>query len=68
MASVSFPSDPNRGDFGDFIDSDDECEVDADAEPLSGMIKDCTLLLTGEVLNQRHRIEHKLGWGSFSTI
>ena len=69
MASTPFPTNPNGGDFGDFVDSDDECEVETDAEPrmryLQGLY--CPLYI-GEVLDSRYRIEHKLGWGGFSTV
>lgn len=69
MASAPVPNIPNDGDYGDFVDSDDECEVETDAEPRirywEGLY--CPLYV-GEVLDGRYRIEHKLGWGGFSTV
>ena len=69
MASAPFPNIPNGGDFGDFVDSDDECEVETDAESRirywEGLY--CPLYI-GEVLDGRYRIEHKLGWGGFSAV
>jgi serine/threonine protein kinase len=56
-------------DFGDVVDSDDECDVETDAEPRSRYWDRlyCPLYI-GEVLDARYRIEHKLGWGGFSTV
>jgi hypothetical protein len=69
MASAPVPNIPNGGHFGDFVDSDDECEVETDAEPRirywEGLY--CPLYM-GEVLDGRYRIEHKLGWRGFSTV
>jgi hypothetical protein len=69
LQNIATPNIPNCGAFGDFGDSDDECEVETDAEPRirywEGLY--CPLHV-GEVLDGRYRIEHKLGWGGFSTV
>lgn len=56
-------------DYGDFVDSDDEWEVEDDAEALEryddGMLYPICI---GEVLAQTYCIEHKLGHGGFSTV
>jgi serine/threonine protein kinase len=69
MASTPAPNNANSSDFGDIVGSDDECEVETDAEPRSRYWDHlyCPLSI-GEVLNARYRIEHKLGWGGFSTV
>jgi serine/threonine protein kinase len=69
MASTPAPNNLNGSDLGDVVDSDDECEVETDAEPRSRYWDHlyCPLSI-GEVLNARYRIEHKLGWGGFSTV
>jgi serine/threonine protein kinase len=69
MASKPLPNNPDRGDFGDFVDSDDECDVETDAEPCVRYFEGlyCPIRI-GEVLDHRYRIEHKLGWGGFSTV
>ncbi|KAN0066765.1 Protein kinase-like domain containing protein [Elaphomyces granulatus] len=56
-------------DYGDFVDSDGECEV----EELSEEPKDYALgyyypICIGDVLNKTYRLEHKLGHGNFSTV
>lgn len=56
-------------DYGEFVDSDDGCDVESEAEPRyryeSGWYYP---LCIGEVPNHRYRVEHKLGWGGFSTL
>ncbi|KAI1752693.1 kinase-like protein [Xylaria castorea] len=58
-------------DYGYFVDSDDECEVESEAEPTERYLEDlyCPLRI-GQVfeIGPRYRIEHKLGWGGFSTV
>ncbi|KAI0811506.1 kinase-like protein [Xylaria sp. FL0064] len=67
MAAVPTP------DYGYFVDSDDECDVDTEAEPYAGYLETenryCPLRI-GQVIgaDPRFRIEHKLGWGGFSTV
>jgi hypothetical protein len=66
MASTPFPNNPNGADF---VGSDDECEVETNAEPRERHEEGLYCpLYTGEVLDSRYRIEHKLGWGGFSTV
>ena len=63
MASTPSPNTPNDdSDFGTFVESDDECEVESDAEP-RGRYKEglyFPFCIGGVILN-RYRIEHKLG-------
>lgn len=63
-APAPFPDSDNSGGFGDFVDSDDECDVESDAEPRKRYWEGlyCPLRI-GEVLNSQYRIEHKLGCG-----
>jgi hypothetical protein len=61
--------DSGEFDYGDFVDSDGECEV----EELSEEPKDYALgyyypICIGDVLNKTYRLEHKLGHGNFSTV
>ena len=61
--------DSGEFDYGEFVDSDGECEV----EELSEEPKDYALgyyypICIGDVLNNTYRIEHKLGHGNFSTF
>ncbi|KAH8172812.1 protein kinase domain-containing protein [Sarocladium implicatum] len=60
---------PNIADRGDFVDSDDEVELDEVAEDpeqyLHGLYYP---LCIGEVIAGRYRIEHKLGHGGFSIV
>ena len=61
--AISFP------DRGNFVDSDEEPEVEECTEDR----KDYHLgfyypIRIGDVLNQTYRIEHKLGHGGFSTV
>ncbi|KAK2601971.1 hypothetical protein QQS21_004484 [Conoideocrella luteorostrata] len=56
-------------DCGYFVDSDDECEIEAEAEPWERYAERLYYpVQIGEVLNDRYRIEHKLGWGGHSTV
>ncbi|KAI1423508.1 kinase domain-containing protein [Xylaria sp. FL1777] len=62
-------------DTGDFVESDDEGEIEETCEPRSRYFRDpdtfsswyCPIRI-GEVLHKQYRIEHKLGWGGFSTV
>lgn len=57
-------------DCGDFVDSDDECDVEEKSEAPEryafGRLY-CPITI-GQVLNQIYRVEHKLGHGAFSTV
>lgn len=56
-------------DRGDFVDSDDECEIEANAEDPLAYDKGLYYpLCIGEVLADRYRIDHKLGHGGFSVV
>lgn len=56
-------------DWGDFVDSEDEFDIETVSEDVNlyptGM---CYPIRIGEVLAGRYRILHKLGHGSFSTV
>ncbi|KAH7173253.1 kinase domain-containing protein [Fusarium flagelliforme] len=55
--------------WGDFVDSDDECEVEDASEPPERYDKGLYYpIFIGEILINRYRIEHKLGHGGFSTV
>ena len=57
-------------DCGDFVDSEDEYDVEEEAEAFEryafGLVY-CPIRI-GQLLVQTYRIEHKLGHGSFSTV
>lgn len=55
--------------WGDFVDSDDEGEVEDECEPAERYDEGLYFpVCIGEVLANRYRIEHKLGHGGFSTV
>ncbi|KAF7555990.1 hypothetical protein G7Z17_g1716 [Cylindrodendrum hubeiense] len=66
----------SRGDFdgaimdqGDFVDSDDEIDVEMSAEDPEGYENGVYYpICIGEILAKRYRIEHKLGHGGFATV
>lgn len=69
-----FPDDIGTSDFGDFATEDDddldngidaECSERYDAYDSPRVYYP---ICVGEVVNQRYSIEHKLGWGGFSTV
>jgi serine/threonine protein kinase len=69
------PNPPIVEDIGDYVDLEDEYDVVGGSEPRSRYIWDDKILSRfycpiriGEVLNQQYRIEHKVGWGGFSTV
>lgn len=71
------PQDPksdNTADFGDFVSTEDEqIDVEDAAEPWQKYDIDKTPhvfypLCVGEILNERYLIEHKIGFGGFSTV
>ncbi|KAI1772993.1 kinase-like protein [Hypoxylon cercidicola] len=66
MATTYVPSMP---DCGYFVDEDDECDVVSEAKPAERYFDNCYRpTRIGEVLNGQYCIEHKLGWGGFSTV
>ncbi|KAI1742326.1 kinase-like protein [Xylaria scruposa] len=59
-------------DLGYYVDSDDECEVESECEPVNRYLEDfwyCPLSI-GKVIGGAipYRIEHELGHGGFSTV
>jgi serine/threonine protein kinase len=60
--------DSSASDYGEFVGSDDECELEDLAEPFERYFQGLYYLIRmGQVLDQTYRIEHKLGHGGFST-
>ncbi|KAK3944682.1 kinase domain-containing protein [Diplogelasinospora grovesii] len=61
--------DDDQSDNGDFVCSSDEDEVESEAEPRYRYSENLYYpIRIGEVLAAGYRIEHKLGWGGFSTV
>jgi Protein kinase domain len=61
--------DGSNADYGRFVDSDDESDVDGYAEPEDWYIFDLLYpICIGDVLEDRYRIEHKLGHGANSAV
>ncbi|KAF4994300.1 hypothetical protein FGRMN_5885 [Fusarium graminum] len=59
----------NFDDWGDFVDSEDEFDIETVSEDINLYPKGtCYPIRIGEVLADRYRIIHKLGHGSFSTV
>ncbi len=60
-----------QDDYGDFVDSEDDIDVETEAEPRVRYADPdepyCPIRI-GEVVDDRYRVEHKLGFGSFSTV
>jgi hypothetical protein len=55
--------------WGDFVSSDDEVEVEDASEPVEQYEQELYYpICIGDVLEDRYRIEHKLGHGGFSTV
>ncbi|EGU89422.1 hypothetical protein FOXB_00046 [Fusarium oxysporum f. sp. conglutinans Fo5176] len=55
--------------WGDFVDSDGECDVEDACEPINRYEEGLYLpICICEVIAGRYRIEHKLGHGGFSTV
>ncbi|KAF9769802.1 hypothetical protein IL306_012731 [Fusarium sp. DS 682] len=55
--------------WGDFVDSEDEGEVEDESEPYEQYYEGHYYpVCIGEVLVNRYRIEHKLGHGGFATV
>ncbi|VTT73303.1 unnamed protein product [Fusarium fujikuroi] len=60
---------PCEPDGGDFADSDDEFEVEQVSENRQRYLEGFYYpICIGETLADRYRIEHKLGYGGFSTV
>lgn len=56
-------------DYGEFVDSDGEGDVEDVSEPVERYSQGLYYpVCIGEVLAERYRIEHKLGWGGYSTV
>ena len=56
-------------DWGDFVDSEDEDEVEAEAEVPNRYSQGIYFpICLGDILVDRYRVEHKLGHGGFSTV
>ncbi|KAI6756061.1 hypothetical protein HG530_011797 [Fusarium avenaceum] len=69
MATGSHDADCASTTWGDFVDSDDEGEVEDECEPVERYNEGLYYpVCIGEVLVNRYRIEHKLGHGGFSTV
>lgn len=69
MAEETAPRIEDTSDHGEFVDSDDDCDVTCEAEPLERYSQGLYYpLRIGELLANRYRIQHKLGWGGFSTV
>lgn len=65
--------DHDGSDYGDFAKTgDDEDDIEEEAEPWEQYQEMNSRLYyplcIGEILNQRYRIEHKVGHGGFSTV
>lgn len=56
-------------DYGYFVDTDDEDDVEAEAEPCERYAQGLYYpVQIGDVMDGRYRIDHKLGWGGYSTV
>jgi hypothetical protein len=56
-------------DYGEFVDSDGEGDVEYASEPLERYDQGLYYpMCAGEVLAERYRVEHTLGWGGYSTF
>lgn len=56
-------------DRGDFVDSDHECDIEAESEDsMQYLINYFYPICIGDLFNQRYQIIHKLGRGGFSTV
>jgi hypothetical protein len=63
------PSGDTVDKWGDFVDSEDEYDIEAVSEDINLYPRGlCYPICIGEVLADRYRILHKLGYGSFSTV
>ncbi|KAK7425618.1 hypothetical protein QQZ08_007941 [Neonectria magnoliae] len=62
-------ADNTAADWGDFVDSDGECDVEDASEPPERYQEGLYYpVCIGEVLANRYCIQHKLGHGGFSTV
>jgi hypothetical protein len=63
------PQEGDCPDYGEFVDSDGIGDVEDVSEPLERYDQGLYYpVCIGEVLAGRYRIEHKLGWGGYSTV
>ncbi|KAJ5799263.1 kinase domain-containing protein [Penicillium psychrosexuale] len=74
VMAITAAAPPDTADFGDFVSTEDE-EVDLEevVEPWHKYdMKETPYVFypicVGEVLNERYLVEHKLGFGGFSTV
>ena len=68
MANTSLQQ-TDFSDWGDFVESDYEVDVECEAEPLEGYMEGRYYpIRIGEILYGRYRVEHKLGQGGYSTV
>lgn len=69
MTKETASQDGDCPDYGEYVDSGEEGDVVDDCEPLERYEEGLYYpVRIGEVLVGRYRIEHKLGWGGFSTV
>ncbi|KAL2285961.1 hypothetical protein FJTKL_07219 [Diaporthe vaccinii] len=72
MAAKAVPAathDPVPLDFGDFVDSDHEIDIEAESEDtLQYFLGYFYPVCIGDLFNQRYQVIHKLGRGGFSTV
>ncbi|KAI1119761.1 kinase-like protein [Nemania abortiva] len=74
-SSTAPPASSREEDLGDYVDLEDEHDVEGVSEPRERYVWDDSVLSRwycpiriGDFLNGQYRIEHKLGWGGFSTV
>ncbi|EFY84853.1 kinase domain-containing protein [Metarhizium acridum CQMa 102] len=61
--------DGKPNDFGSFVSSDDEIEIEEMCEPIERYANGIYYpICIGDVLAGTYRVIHKLGWGGFSTV
>lgn len=69
MTKEIVPKDGDAPDYGDFLDSDEEVEIEDECEPYEWYFDGKFYrVCLGEVLARRYRVEHKLGRGGSSTV